>query len=228
MGCVFGRGRELAAAPDDVIEATKAYVRSCVDHAALQGATLVVGAMYTSVGRSWRLAPDERRAVAAEVRDALAELGDYAGARGVTLGVEPLNRYQTSLFNTAEQIMELVDSLPSDTVGVNLDTFHMNIEEKSWSVAFDAVGDRLVHLQTCGNDRGAPGDDHTDWHEIALALADIDYRGPLAIESFAPSEGGAAQTVPIWRPLAASQDALAQDGLRFLRRWREEIGIGSA
>lgn len=220
LGCVFAPGRELAAASTEDIASTKEYIRACIDAAVLQGTPIVIGPTVTSVGRAWRMSADERATAVREVRDNLAEMADYAGERGIMLGVEPLNRYETSLFNTAEQIMEIMVDLPAESIGVNLDTYHMNIEEKSWSTPFDTVGDRLVHLQVCGNDRGSPGSDHTDWETIGTSLGRIGYRGALGIESFTAYNETIATAASIWRPLAESQDALATDGLAFLKDWR--------
>ncbi|HEX5993885.1 MAG TPA: hypothetical protein VFY84_01950, partial [Jiangellales bacterium] len=81
--------------------------------------------------------------------------------------------------------------------------------------AIRAASAYLVHMQVCGNDRGAPGGDHIDWPALIDALADIGYRGQLNIESFT----AAALAVPmsVWRPLATSADDLAIAGLAFLR-----------
>jgi len=220
VGAVFPPGRELAAAGDAQIADTMDYVRGAVDVAATQGSPLVIGPMYTSVGRAWRMAADERAAAISTLRESLAVLADYAGERGVRLAIEPLNRYETSLLNTAEQVLEVIGPLPAETIGLNLDTYHMNIEESSLDKAFDLAGDRLLHLQVCGNDRGAPGTDHLDWPGIRESLARVGYGGMLGIESFTADNATIATAASIWRPLAASQDQLAIDGLRFLREWR--------
>jgi D-psicose/D-tagatose/L-ribulose 3-epimerase len=74
----------------------------------------------------------------------------------------------------------------------------------------------VAHVQVCGNDRGAPGNDHTDWPAILDALAAAGYEGPLCIESFAAGNMSLARAASIWRPLERSQDAIATDGLAFL------------
>src|SRR5690606_3403401 len=76
-------------------------------------------------------------------------------------------------------------------------------------------GDRLAHVQVCANDRGAPGADHLDWPALRRALEDVGYRGPLVIESFTAE--GLETVMAVWRPLADSRDALAAQGLAFLR-----------
>jgi len=99
-----------------------------------------------------------------------------------------------------------------------LDAFHMNIEEKCLGDAIRAAGPRLKHVHTCENDRGAPGSGNVAWNEVAQALIDINYDGPLVIESFTSKVQSIARAAAIWRSLAPTQDALAEDGLKFLKR----------
>jgi D-psicose/D-tagatose/L-ribulose 3-epimerase len=220
VGAVFGPGRELACADATVIASTQDYLRGAVDVAVLQGSPLVIGPMYTSVGRTWRMTGNERSEALAQLRESLIPVLAYAGEHGVRLAIEPLNRYETSMLTTTEQVMELIDPLPAETVGVNLDTYHMNIEEKSLGVAFDLAGDRLLHLQVCGNDRGAPGDDHLDWADVRRGLERIGYRGMLGFESFTADNASIATAASIWRPFAPTQDALARRALENLTEWR--------
>jgi len=160
------------------------------------------------------------RQAIARLRQSLAELVEHAATQDIVLAIEPLNRYETSLINTVQQARELIDGLPEQSIGLTLDTYRMNIEERSTSDAFASAGDRIVHLQVCGNDRGAPGGDLTDWDEINRAVKDSGYTGMLAIESFTPDNASIATAASIWRPLADTPDALATDGLRFLQKWR--------
>jgi D-psicose/D-tagatose/L-ribulose 3-epimerase len=98
-----------------------------------------------------------------------------------------------------------------------LDTFHMNIEETSIGDAIRAAGPRLRHVHACGNDRGAPGSDHFPWKDVAQALRDINYAGPVVIESFTAKVKSIARAAAIWRALAPTQDTIAVDGLQFLK-----------
>lgn len=216
---VMPPGRELVAASPSVIADTQDYLRGCVDAAAAVGSGVVAGPMYASVGRTWRLSLAERSMAGASLRAALAPVAEYAGARGVRLGIEPLNRYETSLVNTVEQGLEMIDGLPAETVGLALDTYHLNIEEQSPAAAVRLAGSagRLAHVQVCANDRGAPGADHMDWVALRSALSSVGYAGPLCIESFTADNETIATAASIWRPLARSQDAIATDGLAFLR-----------
>ena len=111
----------------------------------------------------------------------------------------------------------VVDRVGHPSCGLLLDTFHMNIEEQSIGDALRSAGSRLKHLHACENDRGAPGSGHVPWTEVAQALRDIRYNDGVVIESFTSKVKSIARAAAIWRPLAATQDALAENGLRHLR-----------
>jgi D-psicose/D-tagatose/L-ribulose 3-epimerase len=228
VGAVMPPGRELAAADEATIARTQTYLRHCVDAASRLGASVISGPIYTSVGRCWHMSAGERRSVVAELRTNLLPVVDHAASSGVMLGLEPLNRYETSVVNTAAQAMELLDGLPPEGIGVALDAYHMNIEEKQIGGAIRTGGARLVHLQVSGNDRGAPGPDHIDWDDLGSALGEVGYRALVAIESFTPQNMTIAKAASIWRPLADSQDAIAIDGLALLQPWRAKWLAGNS
>jgi D-psicose/D-tagatose/L-ribulose 3-epimerase len=193
------------------------YVAHCIDAARTLGATNVVGPLYSAVGRTWQQTPDERRRDTDLLVDQLKKLSAQAADKGVVLCVEPLNRFETSFMNLASQAVEVVDRVDSPACGILLDTFHMNVEEKSIGEAIKAAGTRLKHLHGCENDRGAPGSGHVPWNEVRDALKAIGYEGPVVIESFTSKVKTIARAAAIWRSFEASQDALAENGLRFLR-----------
>ncbi len=210
-------GRDLVLAEASTILETQRYLSTCIQLAHDIGAPSVCGPFYSSTGRVWRMDDDERRAAYEQLRHSLAPLVDEATGAGVALGIEPLNRYETSLINTVAQGLDALGPLLGPAVGLALDTYHLNIEERSSAAAIISAGEHLVHVQVCGNDRGAPGGDQTDWTGILEALDTVGYEGPLNIESFTSHNASIAIAASIWRPLAESQDRLAQDGLAFLR-----------
>ena len=213
----MGPGRELCAADPEVVAGTQAYLRGCVDAAVTVGSPTIAGPAYASVGRTWRMSAGERRAVYAELRENLRPVCEYAASRGVRVALEPLVRYETSVVNTVEQALEILDGLPPEGAGILFDTYHANIEEKDPAAALRAAGDRLAHFHASANDRGAPGADHIDWAPLAGALREVGYDGAAVIESFTAENETIATAASVWRPLAASQDAIAVDGLAFLR-----------
>ena len=211
-------GRNLVEAPADEVSATQDYLRACVDLAHDIGAPAVCGPFYAATGRVWRITPAEREKAYAELRDNLAPVVEHARAAGVRIGIEPLNRYETSLVNTVAQGLDALGDLLGPHVGLALDTYHLNIEERSSADAVRAAGRHVVHVQVCGNDRGAPGDDQTDWPALLDALDEVGYDGPLVIESFTADNASIATAASIWRPLAPTQDDLATAGLDHLLR----------
>jgi len=217
-------GRDLVAADPETVASTQDYLRGCVDLAADLGAPSVCGPFYAATGRAWRMSADDRDAAYAEWRDHLAPVVAHAAARGVVIGIEPLNRYETSLVNTVDQAVTGLGGLLGDACGLALDTYHLNIEERSTSAAVRAAGDHLVHVQVSGSDRGAPGGDQVDWVGLLVALDEVGYTGPLNIESFTPDNEAIARAASVWRPLAESPDALAADGLAHLKALTATVG----
>ncbi|MCL4237270.1 MAG: sugar phosphate isomerase/epimerase [Anaerolineae bacterium] len=213
----MGPDRDLIHPDKAIRDNGLAYLKHCVDAVRALGGTNVAGPLYSAVGRVWQMTAEERAHDTDLLVAQLKELAAYAGDKGAVLGVEPLNRFETSFINLAAQAIEVVDRVDHPACGIMLDTFHMNIEEKSLGDAIRATGKRLVHLHACENDRGAPGSGNVTWGEVAAALREIGYDGPVVIESFTSKVQSIARAAAIWRPLAASQDALAGDGVKFLR-----------
>lgn len=215
-------GRNLVGAPDGEISATQSYLTECIDIAAALGARIVAGPFYAVTGRCWRMNDLERRETYAQLVASLAPVARHAESVGVQLAIEPLNRYETSLINTVEQALDALAPLLGPGLGLGLDSYHLNIEEKSIGDAIRLGGEHVAHVQVCGNDRGAVGDDHIDWPRFLDALDDIGYSGPLNLESFTADNETIAVAASIWRPLAASPDDLARDSLEYLTRLQTE------
>ncbi len=214
---VFGPERDFLSPHADVRNTAAAYLKHCIEIAETAGAGNVVGPFYSAVGRVRPISHEQRETDLSLLVQQLRPLALYASDRGVTLCLEPLNRFETSIFNTVAQANDLVDRIDHPALGLLLDTFHMNIEERSIGDAIRLAGTRLRHFHACENDRGAPGTGHVPWNTIASALRDVRYDGPVVIESFSAEVKSIARAAAIWRPLASSPDALAEDGLRYLR-----------
>jgi D-psicose/D-tagatose/L-ribulose 3-epimerase len=214
----MGPDRDLIHPDQAIRDNGMAYVRQAIDATRTLGATNLVGPLYSAVGRTWQSTQDERNRDTDLLVSQLRSLAEYAGDRGVILCLEPLNRFETSFINLADQAIDVIDRVDHPACQIMLDTFHMNIEECSLGDAIRRTGKRLAHLHACENDRGAPGSGHVPWDDVAKALKDIGYDGPVVIESFTSSVKTIARAAAIWRSLAPSQDALARDGQAFLRK----------
>jgi D-psicose/D-tagatose/L-ribulose 3-epimerase len=213
----MGPDRDLIHSDESIRKNGMSYVRHCIDAAQVMGAPNVSGPLYSAVGRTWQATDDERKRDLDLLVAQLRELSKYAGDRGVGLGVEPLNRFETSFLNLTSQAIEVIDRVDHPGCGLLLDTFHMNIEERSIGDAIRAAGKRIRQLHACDNERGAPGSGHVPWQEVAAACKDVGFNGPFVIESFTNKVKSNARAAAIWRKFADTQDALAEDGLRYLR-----------
>jgi D-psicose/D-tagatose/L-ribulose 3-epimerase len=208
---------DLSSADNEVRERGISFLNSVIGTAEAIGAKIVAGPLYAKIGRLQFLSPAARAQERDRSAAALREVTTTAEARGVELAVEVLNRFESDFLNIAEDAVPFVETIGSPAVGIHLDTFHMSIEEKDVGAAIRRAGAHLKHMHMSENDRGTPGDGQVRWNEVRQALQEVDYKGFLVIEAFNPSVSDLAQFVRIWRPVAASQDALASDGLRFLR-----------
>ncbi|HVO40394.1 MAG TPA: sugar phosphate isomerase/epimerase family protein [Spirochaetia bacterium] len=215
---VMGAGRDPSHEDEAIQRGGVSYLKHCIDAAVTMGAGVVVGPLYAAVGRQWQATPDQRRRDLERCAKNLKEAARYAEDKGITLALEPLNRFETSFINLTEQALELVKMIGSPRVKLMMDTFHANIEEKSLGKAIEAAGNLLVHVHANENDRGTPGSGHVAWKEVGAALKKVKFDGALVIESFSTEVKEIARAAAVWRPLAASPDGLATDGLAFLKK----------
>ncbi|MFE1996255.1 sugar phosphate isomerase/epimerase family protein, partial [Streptomyces parvulus] len=95
--------------------------------------------------------------------DGLAELGEHARKEGVTLFLEPLNRYEDHMVNRLEQAADLIRAIGLDSVRIGIDSYHMNIEETDPAAAIVAHADVIGHAQVSDSNRFQPGAGHLDW-----------------------------------------------------------------
>lgn len=214
----MGPDRDLIHEDQAIQHNGMAYIRHCIDAVRTLGGTNVAGPIYSAVGRVWQQTPDERAKDVDTLVKNLSTLSAYAEDKGAVLCIEPLNRFETSFINIVPQAIEVIDRVDSPACKLLLDTFHMNIEEKSLGDAIRLADQRIGHFHACENDRGAPGSGNVTWDGVAKALRDVGYDGPVVIESFTDKVKTIARAAAIWRSFESSQDALAQNGLAFLKQ----------
>jgi len=193
----------------------EAYLKDCVKATAQMGGQCLSGVIYSQIGKKSFQRPGPRQwEYSAE---GLREVCRFAQDFGVTLGIEPVNRYETYLVNTARQALDLADMVGEPNIAVHLDTYHMNIEEKDFYEATRSAAGRLCHYHLCENDRGIPGTGLVDWDGIFRALGEMNYQGNAALESFIEVSDNMREATCIWRDLAPSGDTLVTEGSRFIR-----------
>ena len=215
----FGPDRDLTHDDAGPRDNSLNYITEAIKICAQSGTPVLGGPMYSAVGKRRHVSADQKKTEWDRAVKGLKEAAGRAKDYGVLLAVEPLNRFETDLINTAEQCKRLVDEVGDPAVGIHLDTFHMNIEEKDSAAAVRIAGKQLYHFHACENDRGAPGSGvNIDWDGVAAALKEVGYARQAVIESFTPKTKSIAAAAAIWRQFEPSQDALASNGLAFLRK----------
>jgi D-psicose/D-tagatose/L-ribulose 3-epimerase len=213
----FGATRDISSDDPAIRQNGAAYIAECIRLTEAVGSSLFAGPVYSAVGKTRMVSADQKARERAWCVENLRNLGRIASDSGVTIGIEPLNRFETDMINLVEQAIALIHEVDQPAYKVHIDTFHANIEEKSIPDAIRMAGGLLGHFHACENDRGTPGTGHIDWIGVRDALREIGYAGPVVIESFTPGIVEIAKAAAIWRPLAPSQDELAREGARFLR-----------
>lgn len=135
--------------------------------------------------------------------DSIRRMADYALTKGVTLGLEVVNRYETNHLNTAFQALEMLDKVDAPNVVVHLDTYHMNIEEADFMQPVLACGKRLGYVHIGESNRGYLGSGTVDFAQFFKALTLIDYQGVITFESFSSTvvNEDLSNALAIWRNL---------------------------
>jgi D-psicose/D-tagatose/L-ribulose 3-epimerase len=204
----------ISAEADDRRKAL-AHLVQCVETAAEMGAHRMGGPLYAPIG----YLPGRRRTQdewnwAVECFQAL---GDALDSNEMMLAIEPVNRAETFFLNTAAEASELCDAVGHSRVGVLIDTFHANIEEKKIAGAVRCAGKRLKHVHASENDRGLLGSGHVDFQSIVGTLKEIGYDGYLMIEGFGYLPNEKNSLGALWGDIKVTPEDIAFRGATYLR-----------
>lgn len=218
VACALVDDFSLAADDDGVRRRTITHISDVIKQAADTGARLVAGPLYSPVGyRPGRRRADEWHRVV----DGYHSIAPALESHGVTIAIEPLNRFETHFLNTAADAVRLCDEIAHPNVGVLFDTFHANIEEKNIAQACRSAARHLKHVHISENDRGIPGTGHVPLADVLQVLREIGYDDWLNIESFSFAIADLSAATSIWRDLASTPEAIAFEGIAHLKRLRD-------
>lgn len=210
---VLLEGMDISSSDEQERQRGIQYLKDCVVATSEIGATTMCGVIYSQhvIQATQRPTAEvwERSATG------LREVADFAKEHGITIGLEPVNRYESYLINTAEQAMKMIDMIGKDNVGVHLDTYHMNIEEKSFKDAVLTAGDRLLHIHLCEKRPRYSWNRLVNWEDLFSALQQINYKGYAGLESFVDVTDN--MNTWVWRQLAKDGDTLVEEGKQFIR-----------
>ena len=143
------------------------------------------------------------------LEDGLRTTGRVAEQHGVRIALEAINRYETAYVNTVAEGLQLLERVGCDSVGMLLDTFHMNIEEPSITESIRSCGDKLFHVHVADSNRWYPGAGHIDFVDVLSTLNDINYQGYISGE-FLPLPDGPSSIRMGIKNLRRIVDDLAQ------------------
>ena len=200
-----------------------AFLGEAVEVTAALGSEILTGEVYTHLGAFTGKPPEKRELVA--VAEVLKKTARHAATLGVSVGVQPVNRFENYLVNTAAKADELVDRIGEPNVLVHLDTFHMNIEEKGFRDPVLRLGERLRYVHLSESDRGTPGTGNVRWDELFAALSEAGFEGRLVLESFVHLDPDMTRLAALWRDVAEDPTEPLREGLSFLRSKVEEHGL---
>jgi len=179
------------------------------------GADSLYGVLYSALGKYARPCTTAGRGNATAV---LRNVADAAAERGMRLGLEVVNRYETNVFNTVEDGLRFLDEVDRDNVLLHLDTYHMNIEERGLASPVLAAADRIGYVHIGESHRGYLGTGTVDFDAFFGALAQVGYRGDITFESFSSAvvDPRLSSTLAVWRNLWDDADDLARHARAFI------------
>lgn len=193
-----------------------ALICKALDKTAALDAVFLGGVLHGGIGvfSGNPITSDEKQIIV----DTWQQAALYAQKLGITIGIEPINRYESYVCNTATNVIELIEKTKMPNLAVHLDTFHMNIEERNFYDPVIASGKRLKHLHITESNRGMPGEGTVNWDELFKALKEIDFEGNLVLENFSSAVPGMQQAVSLWQTSPHNAQELAAGSLEFLKQ----------
>ena len=202
---------DVSSLDESVRQGGVKYLQNIIRKMAVGGGDLLSGVSYAGWGTPEGVLDTKEPYLEQSVKS-MKEIIRVAEDCGVTYCVEAVNRFETCIINTAAEALDYVARVDSPNIGVLLDTYHMNIEEKSFAEAIRLVGpDRLKSFHTGENNRTAPGRGHLPWDEIFGTLAEIGYTGPIVSEPFVMQGGEVGRDIHVFRDLIPDVSEAAID-----------------
>lgn len=197
------------------------YLKYAVDVAAELGAPIVGGPLTGNplvfAGRAPQPVTEEARLVRRQrCVEALLAAATHAEGAGVTLALEPLNRFESDVLCTTRQALEILDAVDHPQLMMLLDTFHMAMEEASIPEAIRLAGHRIGHFQANENHRGFLGTGSINWVEVCRALREVHYAGPISLEPFRRNDDRFGVPLAQWRPPHEVEDDRLAASVAFL------------
>lgn len=205
------------ASPDRAVrEAALARLVEITDKAREMGADRVVGPFHSAYKEFTGRGPTEDEL--AWSAETLAAAAEHAVSVGAKLAIEPLNRFECYLLNTAGQGAEMVRRVGHPGLTMLYDTHHMHLEERDVGAAIRGAAGSIGHVHISENDRGVPGRGQVDWEATFAGLKAIGYDDWLVIEAFSRLDPDFARMIHVWRDFFADPEEVMHEGHAFVRK----------
>ena len=197
-------------------EQATSLIKSALDKVAEMDGDFLGGVLHSAIGNfTGNPCTKEERII---IQQVFTEVADYANKRNITIAPEPINRYESYVFTAADEVLDMIESIGTTNIGLHLDTFHMNIEERNFYDPIIRAGNRLKHVHITESDRGMTGEGNVHWDDFFKALAAINYQGPLVLENFSSQITALVGPTSLWRPSKYNSEDLAKGSLVFMRK----------
>lgn len=210
---------DVSSEDPDIVAAGRRRLGQALDLLRDSGGQILTGVVYSQLGKYDGPASERGRANSIE---SMAWLADRAAASDMRIGLEFCNRYETNIINTTADTLAMIEAIDRPNVVAHLDTYHMNIEEHSFTEAVKAAAaaGRLGYVHIGESHRGYLGTGSVPWNEFFTALKDVGYDGIATFESFSSRvlHPRLSNDLAIWRNLWDDSDDLASKALAFMRQ----------
>jgi len=190
-------------------------IKQALDKVAEMDGDFLGGVLHSAIGTfTGKPCTNDEKLILQQV---FSEVTHYASKQNITIAIEPINRYESYVFTSADEVLNLINCIPAKNLGLHLDTFHMNIEERDFYNPIISAGKNLKHLHITESDRGMTGEGNVHWDDLFKALAEINYQGPLVLENFSSEITELVGPTSLWRPSKYSSEDLAKGSLKFMQ-----------
>lgn len=197
-------------------EQATSLIKLALDKVAEMDGDFLGGVLHSAIGTfTGNPCTKEERII---IQQVFSEVADYANKRNITIAPEPINRYESYVFTAADEVLDMIESIGTNNIGLHLDTFHMNIEESDFYDPIIRAGNRLKHVHITESDRGMTGEGNVHWDDFFKALAAINYQGPLVLENFSSEITALVGPTSLWRLSKYNSEDLAKGSLAFMRK----------
>ena len=200
LTCTTGLSKEedISSNDSNIRKNGEEALKRAINMTSIMNSHLLTGVVHSAWGISNTLGKDKEDKFT-NSSTSIKKISSLLTEQNIRLGIEPLNRYETDFINTVDEGLKLCELIDHPNVGLLLDVYHMNIEEKNICQSIEKAKDKLFHLQVAENDRGIPGTGSINWLEIFNTLKKINYNKNVSLEMFIQANVDTSKDLFTWR-----------------------------